>query len=251
MDDSTVRPEETTPGAPIPPLAFESAPPVPKREFAALALIVALADFAIYRGGGYAGYAALVAGIPLLLRIGGMPATPRRDLAVLTVLLAGSAARLLWCGSPLAAGVGVALIVMWAMALAGRRPFILELLVFVGEAQASAYAGLARYRQSLLAGTLGRPVSPSAAGFLGFVLPAIAVLVFGLLFLFANPDLARSFGDEVARALERLREWVSRLSFGELLFCLAVGWLAVGLIRARRVVAASALDDRESERPTG
>lgn len=247
MDDSTVRPEETTPSDPIP--VPDPGSPAPSREFVAVALIIALADIAIYRGGGYAGYAALAVGVPLLLRVGSTPVSPLRDMAALTLLLAGSAARLLWCGSTLAAAVAIALIIMCAMALAGRRPFILELLVFVGEAQASAYAGLARYRQTLLAGTLGRPISPTAAGFLGFFLPAIAVSVFGLLFLFANPDLASRFGEEVARALDRLREWVTHLSFGELLFCLAAGWLAVGLIRARRTT--STIDDRNGEVATG
>jgi hypothetical protein len=248
MDDSTVISGETDPArGPVP----DASPAVSARELVAVALIVALADVSIFRGGGYSGVAAFIAGIPLLLRLGSTDSRTTRDLVVLTILLAASAVRLLWCGSSLATAVATGLVLMFAMALAARRPFVLELLAFVGEVQANAYAGLAKYRRTLLAGSLGRPISPTAASFVGFVLPAAAVTVFSLLFLFANPDLAKRFGDEIAHTLERLRQWVAHLSIGEILFCLASGWLAVGLIRAKRVKSNAVEDGDGSETPSG
>jgi len=215
----------------------DSLPVTSIRELLSLAAIVALADLAIYRGGGYSGIAAVCAGTPLLLRCGSQHSRPTRDLIVLALLITAIAIRLVWCGSPMATVIAIALVFMFAMAIAGRRPFLIELLAFAGEVQANAYNGLARYRRSAVQRLSGSAVSPKAATLLGVILPAAAVSVFGLLFLFANPDLATKFGEQIARLMSRARDWVMQLSFGELLFCLAMAWLGIGLLRARPAAA--------------
>jgi hypothetical protein len=64
-------------------------------------------------------------------------------------------------------------------------------------------------------------------------LPLAAFVVFGLLFVLANPDVVTFLGKEVDRLFNLLRDWILQFAPGvwEVLFWLAVLWVAVGLLR--------------------
>jgi hypothetical protein len=64
-------------------------------------------------------------------------------------------------------------------------------------------------------------------------LPLLAFVAFGLLFIVANPDLLTSFGETMEWVLTSLRDWIIRFAptWQEVLFWLAVIWLAIGLLR--------------------
>ena len=60
-----------------------------------------------------------------------------------------------------------------------------------------------------------------------------ALVAFGLLFIVANPDLLDAFGKKIEWLLTSVREWLVDVSpeWQEVLFWLAVLWIAVGLLR--------------------
>jgi hypothetical protein len=204
-------------------------PPARWREVAAIGLLVALCDLAIYRGGGYAGYAALFAAAPLLLIAGAPRIGRRRAAAAVGVMLALLAARLVWCGSILSAAVGFALIVAFAMALAGIRPFVLEAIVYAAQAFFAGFLGLRQYVQ--LASRRSPPVG--RIPWISFLLPAAALLVFGAIFILANPDLTTAFGERFQRFVTRLHDVLIRFAPtpGEMIFWGFVAWITAGLLR--------------------
>jgi hypothetical protein len=204
---------------------FTDHPPARWREVAAIGLVAALCDLAIYRGGGYAGYAALFAAAPLLLIVGAPRMGRRGAAAAVGVMLALLAARLVWCGSFLSAAVGFALIVAFAMALAGMRPFVLEGIVYAAQAFVAGFLGLRQYVE--LASRRSSPVGRMA--WLSFLLPAAALVVFGAIFILANPDLTTAFGERFHRIVTRLGDFAP--TPGEMIFWALVAWITAGLLR--------------------
>ena len=213
------RPERLTP----------EQPPVRWRELLAVVLLVVLADVALYRAYGFAGYAVFCAVAPLLLCLG----SPRPRLAdgfwLLGVLLAVLAARMFWSGSWLLVGCGAWLLVALAMTLSGLRPYVLETGVFASQSILAGYEGLVHYRHS--SDRLG-PVANRGIG-LDVVLPLVALVAFGLLFIVANPDLLRAFGETIQSMLDTLRDWILGVSptWQEVALWAAVLWVSVGLLR--------------------
>ncbi len=204
-------------------------PPVRWRELLAVLLIVLLADVTLFRGCGFAGYAAFFLGTPPLLWLGAP--LPRRSagfwlLGLMFLLLV---AKMLWCGSWLLVACGLALIVAFAMLLAGIRPFVLEALVFGSQAVLAGYEGLIQYYRS--AEKRGPAIRRGV--WLEVGLPVAAFLAFGLLFIVANPDLLTAFGETLEKVLTSIRDWIVEAAptWDEVLFWFAVLWVTVGLLR--------------------
>ncbi len=204
-------------------------PPVTWRELAVLLLMVVLADLAIYRSHGFAGYALFFLLAPFLLLLG----CPKRSysgwLLGAEFMLLAMAGRLVWCGAWLQVGCGVVLLVAFSMALAGIRPFVLELVVFASQSILSGYDGLATYRRT--ADRLAPLRGPSS--WLNLGLPLAAFVVFGLIFIVANPDLLTSFNRSLDWLTTAVRQWISRFApdWQEALFWAAILWLTIGLLR--------------------
>ncbi|MGE0377230.1 MAG: DUF4153 domain-containing protein, partial [Planctomycetaceae bacterium] len=206
-------------------------------ELACLLLLVVLSDLTVYRGSGFAGYAALLVVGPLLIGMG----TARRSFGsaagFVGALLALAAARLVWCGSGLLVGCGAALLFAFAMALAGRCPYVLETVVFASQTIRSGYEGLQLYGDRLRRrGDLPRPTA-----WLNLALPLAALVVFGSIFVFANPDLMTIFSARLEAALAAIRRWLTGFSAWEVVFWCASLWISVGLLRP-----AAAPEDRDS-----
>ncbi len=198
-------------------------------ELFSLLTAVALADLAIYRGHGYAGWAAVLAAAPVLLLIG----TARRagglasliiDLMLWTVSL-----RLVWCGGPLAAGVGLALLPVFALAQGGRIPYLFDGLAVAARILVAGYWGAADYGRGTL--DFCRRFAPSQ--WIATALPLGVGSLFAVVFLMANPDLVTAFHQHVSELIEVFRGWIEQCSVGEALFCVGVAWAAVGLLRPR------------------
>lgn len=204
-------------------------PPVRWREILAVLLLVVLADVTLYRAYGFAGYAAFFLAAPLLLWLGAPRPHFRTGCWLLGAMLVLLAARSLWSGSWLLAGSGFALLVAFAMALAGLRPYVLETLVFASQTVLAGYEGLVQYRRS--SERMGPVVT--RGGWLGVLMPAAALVAFGLLFVVANPDLLTYLGENLQRVLNGLRDWILHIAptWQEVLFWVAVLWIAVGLLR--------------------
>jgi len=197
-------------------------------QFLAVLLFVALADVTIYRGMGYAGYAALFAAGPLLMAVAALRPRLRHVLpiAALAVLLS---VRLAWWGSPLGVGLGFALLAAFAMSLSGLPPYVMEGIAFVAQTFGAGYVAI--YRQWQRANRVSPTIS--GTGSMAVVLPVLAFTAFGLLFVLANPDLATALGEHFERFATAAREWLADFApnVTEVLFCLAAFWIACGALR--------------------
>lgn len=203
--------------------------PVRWLEIVCLLLIVVLCDVTIYRGNGFAGYAALVAGVSVLLA-GGVPSKRSQTATwVFAVLVAGAAARLAWCGSGLSVAAGVVVMFGFAMSLVGRTPYLIHTAVFASQAFAAGHQGLNHYWTSMARIKPPRRVQNIFA----LILPVFALFVFGTLFVFANPDLASALSARFSDLFTLVGQWLENLTPAplEALFCIAVGWIAIGLLR--------------------
>lgn len=210
---------------------FETTTPSPYRwwQIPVLLAAVALCDVTIYRGEGYAGYAALFAIAPLLFCL--LRFQPRRLVTVfLTMLMLGMlAAKLLWWGGGLQIGIGFALLTALAMALSGMRPFPIETFVFSTMTVPDGYQAIARQWRS------AKQFSPNVSrpGILAVGLPLLALTLFGFLFVMANPDLSAFLGDRVEHFAIEFRKWFDAFTptAGEIGFWLLTFWILAGALR--------------------
>lgn len=238
------------PAAPaVSPVALD-APSVRWREVASLLLIVALCDLTIYRGKGFAGYAALFVGASIFLSLGTARIRLNTSVWLLAPMLWVLAARLLWCGSPLTLMVGFAVLVCFAMSLSGIPPYVLEAIVFAASTIHAGYRGLLVYRPKLAGkASLISRIPAHRAHWLAVGLPLVAFVAFSALFMLANPDLLESFSKKLSRVMEELRVWL--VEFGprplEVLFWLVAGWVTIGLLRPQL----DARDVPDDSRPVG
>ncbi|HET6881120.1 MAG TPA: DUF4153 domain-containing protein [Pirellulales bacterium] len=200
-------------------------PPVRSREIAAVAAIIILCDLTIYRGHGFAGYAMLFVALPVLFVWGAF--RPRAGTASWTtgVMLLLLAARLVWCGSALAVAAGFALVAAFVMALSGQTPFVAETAVFASQSIASGYRRFLHYGRASATSSLTR------LPLLNVGLPLLALLVFGTVFVLANPDLVASFSEALESVVQHVRAWLLHMSVGEVAFWIAAAWISTGLLR--------------------
>jgi hypothetical protein len=203
--------------------------PASVREIVALVLIIVLSDLTVFRGEGYAGYAAMLIGVPLLVLAG---AARRRTVGVMWLMLLFLSlvvARLVWCGSPGALVTGSFLAVCVVMAQSGRPPWVLHAAVFASRMFAAGHRALIEY-----SGLLARwsPQVPRT-GLLSIAFPAATVIVFGVVFTLANPDLLATVSRELERLTTALQKWLIDFSPRplEVLFWVGVAWLAAGVLR--------------------
>lgn len=206
-----------------------SVPPVRWREPLALAALVALCDVTVYRGQGLAGWALLLIAAPLLLRLGSPQPHRNRSLWIVGAMLAAFSLRLLWCGSAFWLPVGVWLLAAFAMSLSGRRPYVIETVLFASQTLWAGYQGLGEHGRFWGRLRLG---SIRVHG-LNILLPLVTAIVFSTLFVLANPDLLTAFGEQFGRLLDALRETLIHFAPQplEVLFWLAVLWIGMGMLR--------------------
>ena len=191
-------------------------PPVSWRELLAVILLVVLADVTVYRGQGYAGYAALFAGAPASCCWGchrwRTLSSGRRwgSAGIVGIMLVILAARMLWCGWALHNVAGLVLLIAFALALSGLVPYVLEILVFPAHAVLGGLLGLAQYTR-----LLRRPGGRwnGVAG-LSVILPLVVFVAFSVLFILANPDLLTAFGDRISRGTPGVSRVVDRVFAG-------------------------------------
>jgi hypothetical protein len=209
-------------------------PPPRPAELASLVGMLVLADLAIYRGQGaaYAGWAAFFGGAPMLLSLAAARRRPTLGVLILGAMLILLAARLVWCGSPVEQGVGLALLPCFAIALAGWVPYLTDAFTLTLQIPYNGARALTAYVRGLL--NIGR-FAPSTV--MAVVIPLAIGAAFSLLFVLANPDLVKSVSETLSRFLEQLQGWLVEFSLGECAFLACVGWITLALLRGR--VAAS------------
>jgi hypothetical protein len=164
-------------------------------EIAAQIAIVALADLALYHGGGGAGLAMLFVGVPALVWLASELRTRSPRLAVISAILALIAARCFWQSSAGATALGMAMLPAFAIALRMSRSFLPEL---AASALGSACGALRQF------GGFGaavarwvRPARSLRAGWAAVTIPAGLVVVFGAIFAAANPVIQGWLGSAI------------------------------------------------------
>jgi hypothetical protein len=214
-------------------------PPVRWREIVAVVLVVALADLVIYRGQGFAGYAALFAAVPVLFVLGSPAPRYRWALLLVAGMLVLLSVRTVWLGSGLGVAVGFVLLVAFAVTIAGRHPYMLDIAAHAATTVAGGFRGLFLYA---LAARRGRP-GVRAAMPLALLLPLAALLLFGGLFILANPDLVTGVVEMADRVFATVTDWIDQYAPNgwEIVFWIVVAWVAIGLLRPvmRRSVLAA------------
>jgi hypothetical protein len=208
----------------------EAPPPVICwREIVAVTLLVVLCDLTIYRGAGFAGYGLLFIAAPVLLLAGALRPRFAWSAVIVGFMTLAAAAKLLWCGSLLLVAAGFALLVAFAMTVSGQIPYVLELLVFASQTIRGGYEGFFHYGR--FCGRLRIGSTTVGASSLAIGLPVMAALVFGMIFILANPDLFSYFSESIEIALTRLRDWIVQFSLTEVMFWFVVSWIGIGLLR--------------------
>ncbi len=222
----------------------QSSSPVRPRELLAVLGLIILGDATIYRGYGFAGIAALFAGGSFLLLIGAPQRKVGIDAGIVGTMLVLLAAALVWCGTGWQFAGGVALFIGFAMTLVGMRPYVFDLVSFAGVAIATGGAGLFKHFQALHGVTALMP----RATWLKVVLPVVAVLAFGTLFVCANPDEAKTIGTWLQNAWNII--WNNLRAFSptlpECLLWGATAWIAGGFLRPLMTTSVSGERDRTS-----
>ena len=226
---ATPLPRESEASVP-PPEATPNRGSMRVRELVAVSLIVLAADFWIYRHQGYAGFAAFGLAAAGLLAI----ASPRRGRRtaqlLLAVMLAVSAAKLIWLGDSGQVAVGIGVLLAFALATAGRVPYLGDLFAIAVVALPSGLNALfwtvARRQESAKA--TRRPI-----GWAALLWPVAALLGFGTIFVLANPDVHRVVGERMQWFIEHLFDWltVSLPDAGEIVFWGFMATAAAGLMR--------------------
>lgn len=209
--------------------------PICARELIVLPFLIVVSDIAIFRGQGFAGIGFLLVVVPLLLALGIVPRKFDSSIWMLAPLLALTSIRLFWCGSEAAVVAGFVLLCGYAMGLSGLRPHVLQGAVFTAHLVSAGHRGLHLYSQALARFSPG--ILRSNA--ISVILPAITLVVFGAIFIMANPDLVISFGTGMTQFIEFLQSLFRDIEPLEIVFCIAAGWISVGLLRpeVKQVVA--------------
>lgn len=207
-------------------------------ELIALFLLVILADFTLYDTHGYAGPALFLAIAPLLLILGAVCHAWSRQTCIALFLTYAAAARLLWCGNWLAMTFGFLMLGCVSFSLAGGALYVLDLCRFLGGLFLSSACGLLVYERWARL-ILRRWIRiPAMARVLQYALPPVAGLVFFVIFVLANPDLASWMTTEISALIQRVDQWLFRLvdSPWRIVFWCLTAWISVGLLRPLLVV---------------
>jgi len=135
--------------------------------------------------------------------------------------------RLFWAGSPFLILYGAVLIVGFAVSIVGMRPFLLECGAYAAMATLSGLDGIILYVRS----ASNRSIKLPRGKWLNVGLPLGAGLLFGVIFIQANPDLSLAFGNRLNWFFENLHHLLRNVIPypGRLVVWGLIVWATVGL----------------------
>ncbi len=215
--------------APVPETASKKRPGW--REMLAIAAIVGLGDVTLYRSSGSFGPAIFFPLACALLSLGRTRAGMSWIAALISLLMLTVSASLAWSGSVLQILVAIWLLNAFAMTLQGIRPYLLESGVFLASTIPGGYEFLhdieLRWRRRVLDPIdQGRP-----SQLVNVMMPLLTVMLFGAIFVFANPNLIASVSTAFGDVLNFLKSLTTHFSPGEVVFWCGVAWFTAGLLR--------------------
>lgn len=205
--------------------------PLGGREVLAVVLWVVLADVAIYRAIGYAGPALFFVAAAIILWLGRSKTRAHAAWPVVMALLVGVSLRLVCCGSLWLLIIAWSLLMALAMTLCGAAPLVLEMVAFIGHVILGGGRRLSAIR---VPGKLRAAARSGPTGRGAILFPLAALVVFGTLFVLANPDLLSLVSKRLETAALAAFEWLLGFSPLEILFWCAAAWIALGMLRPAR-----------------
>ena len=215
----------------VPPVWDVAVRPVSWRELFAVVAGIALADATIYHGGGFTGIAALLIGLTVLFFVGASKPRFTADVLFFALLIILVSVKLIWCGFASTAVAGGIIVLILGVGLSGARFRISEICEY---SFLSLFSGGARLND------YGRFVShqsqPAAMVGLAVFLPLGALLVFGTIFILANPDLVtiiRQHLAEIGNFLSRFTNYLPDFLQGP--FWILCAWILAGMLSPRRL----------------
>ncbi|MCA9083459.1 MAG: DUF4173 domain-containing protein [Planctomycetaceae bacterium] len=216
-----------------------------------LCLLVVMADACLYRAEGYTGPAVFFPAACLLLvwtllrwrtdRAGSDGFVKVSFSVILLISLLGIISlSMAWLGSWPQVLMAFWLLNATVMMLQGHAPFLLESFTFAAGLVPGGYEFFHGIQLTWRRRILGPVDYPRPSVTLNVMLPMFSVLVFGTLFLLANPDLIHAVSGRLGDFLTWIGRWFRKFSPGEIIFWCASLWLSGGLLRplGRRLVDA-------------
>ena len=204
---------------------------------------VIVADVTIFRGGGFTGCAVLLTAVPALLFAGSPSRQPLRPVWLIGFALLAVAVRLIWHGSIVTVCCGLTLTCVFALAMAGRTIHLFESFIFAWYVIPSGMLACVPYWN-----ISKQIVTHISTKWLNVLLPALALVTFGMLFVVANPDLAHLFSENLANLVRHLEKWLIHTSPSELGFLSVTAIVFLGLLKPLPVI--KQLTDRSQPHQT-
>ena len=195
-----------------------------------LIAMIPLVDVTLYRSLGFAGPAVFFPTAVALLLWGRGRIDWNTSVIVMSSLLILLSASMIWAG-----GFGQIIAAVWLLiatnlAAQGVVPYLLESTVALAATVPGGYEFLHSFQLNWRRVVLD-PVDhgrPSRA--MNFLLPIISVIVFGTVFVFANPDVIKELSTILSGFYEHIRIWMSRFSAFEIVVWCVTFWVTAGLL---------------------
>ena len=195
-----------------------------------LIAMIALVDVTLYRSVGFAGPAVFFPGAVALLLWGRGRIEWNTSLIVVKSLLILLSASMIWAG-----GYGQIIAAVWLLIAAnlsaqGLTPYLLESTIALAALVPGGYEFLHGFQLNWRRLVLD-PVDharPSRA--MNFLLPIMSVIVFGTIFVLANPDVIKELSTMLSGFYEHIQIWMSHFSAFEIVVWCVTLWLTAGLL---------------------
>ncbi|MEZ5940680.1 MAG: DUF4153 domain-containing protein [Planctomycetaceae bacterium] len=190
-------------------------------------LTAILFDICIYHGGGAAGWSVFFLGATLLYFVGTLRERALKNGWLIGGMLILICLRLIWLNQPGAIFCGLVLLPALAMRRNGLEPTWWDYGAYGFQ---SLLASSFVLRDTGIALQRRKGIKLSYIGVLGIALPVGALLVFGTIFVLANPDLATS----ISTLFTNIDKWLTRLlnragfGFDDFVLLVIIAWLALG-----------------------
>lgn len=220
-------------------------------EFISVIVWTIAADVLIFRGHGYFGLATFamvaVALIAMVHRsrdeafrfnrrhqiqssVGGVDSRRRwlgRMTCVSAILLVLAIIRLTWSGHPLTVASAVVVMVSLALSLSGWLPNLSRVVVAAFAFPFFGYVRIHQYRDA----RFNTPENPSVSAWFSVLLPLAALIIFGGIFVMANPDWVSGVSQWVTQWSSWIADFLSKISFWEVPFCILAFFIGAGWLR--------------------
>ncbi len=200
--------------------------------------MVGLADMTLYRTSGFAGPALFFPAALTLLLIGRHRIAWNSTLATVGCLLVLLSISMIWAGGFMQIIAAIWLLIASNLAAQSVMPYMMETVLAIAATIPGGYEFLhgiqLNWRRIVLDPVdQGRPSNA-----VNYLLPIVSVIVFGTVFVLANPDVIKGISTFLSDIFTQIHLWVSRFSATEIIVWCATFWLTGGLLRPtiRRLV---------------